>query len=792
MKRLVYILCSLLVGIVLTSCNVTSLLQPNTYLLQRVKIEEDKSTPRDERISSEDLSRFTVKPNKRFIGTDFYTWVYLMADPQKQDSWWNNLKLRIGEAPVLLNEAEVKNGADNIKQYLNTRGFYSSEVSYSINTTYRYRRAKVYYTLKQGKPYIIDSVSYKFKDKPLEPVILSDTANTLLHKGTIFDLEILSKERERINRFLRDRGFYYFSVDNINFLVDTLSGNQKVDLTIVIDKNKIETDSLGRLLYGNNAVYRLKNIRVIPTNNYLNNTQNFSGFDSLEYRGLNILYNGNRPKIRQQVLRGIIPIYPNYLYNLSQVEQTYSRLMKMAGLQSARIEFVDTKDSNNRDMVTLVDASKNGGYKNRSLNYFYEKYLDCNIYYTPALKQGIKAELEASTTSSFYGLTALVGYQNRNIFRGAEMLELTGIAGYEYMKAPNSKKRHAMEFGIKASLSFPRFLLANYALNNHTTTPRTKFEISYNYQDRPYYRRGLSSISWMYSWSNLSNSSYTIRPIAINWIDVSYIDEKYYNSLQNQYLKHSFESQLIVAIQGSYQLKKQYKSAPNNQTTVLANCELSGNLLNGLVHLFSKPVSEKNYYEFLGIRYSQYIRTDINASHRVMLGKVTAIAARLYAGVAYAYGNSNAVPFDRLFYCGGSNSMRGWAPRTLGPGSSLAPTNVVYPTQLGDIKLEANLEFRFPIWDMFHGATFFDLGNIWYIGRKDVQYPEGSVFHFNNFYKQLAFNTGIGLRLDIEFAILRLDWGIQLHNPNNPEGKRWIHNFKWRNTSLNFGVGFPF
>jgi outer membrane protein assembly factor BamA len=157
-----------------------------------------------------------------------------------------------------------------------------------------------------------------------------------------------------------------------------------------------------------------------------------------------------------------------------------------------------------------------------------------------------------------------------------------------------------------------------------------------------------------------------------------------------------------------------------------------------------------------------------------------------------AYGNSDAVPFDRLFYAGGSNSMRGWAPRTLGPGASPAPTDVVYPTQLGDMKLEANLEFRFPIWDMFHGATFLDLGNIWYIGRKDETYPEGSVFHFNSFYKQLAFNTGIGIRLDIDFAILRLDWGIQLHNPNNPVGERWIHNFKWRNTSLNFGVGFPF
>ena len=386
----------------------------------------------------------------------------------------------------------------------------------------------------------------------------------------------------------------------------------------------------------------------------------------------------------------------------------------------------------------------------------------------------------------------MLGYQNRDIFRGAEMLEVTGTAGYEYMKAPNSKKRHAMEFGVSASLSFPRFLLANYALNRNTIAHKTKFELSYNYQDRPYYKRGLTSATWVYSWRNKKNSSFVVRPIGLNLVHVSHIDQDYFNSLQNQYLKHSFQSQFIAAISGSYVLNKQYKLAPNNYTVVRANGELAGNLLYGLSHLFSRPAAGRSYYELFGIRYSQYVRADISASHRIMFGKVTALAARLYAGLAYAYGNSDAVPFDRLFYAGGSNSMRGWAPRTLGPGSSPLPSNVVYPTQLGDMKLEANIELRFPIWGMLHGATFFDAGNIWYIDRKELAYSDSSVFHFNNFYKQLALNTGIGLRLDIKFAILRLDWGIQLHNPNNPEGQRWIHNFKWKNTSLNFGVGYPF
>ena len=779
MRRWRYIVGCLVLGVSLSACNVTRLIPSDSYLLQKAKIEEDKSAPRDERVVSDDVTRYLrQKPNKHFLGTDFYAWIYLMANPEK-DNWWNNLKRKMGEEPVLFNESDTKRSVTNLKLYLESRGYYSSEVTYRVDTTSRYKRAKVYYYLKQGEPYRIDSISYDFNDRFLEPIILSDTVNTLLHKGEIFDISVLDAERNRIAMYLKDRGYYNFSVNNVAYVADTLNGNKKVGVKVVIKQNLTGYSARGVPMYADHKTYKLRNVNIIPRYNAAiakNQANYFDRFDSIEYKGLNVLFRGKQPKVKPQVLRGAISLYPDDIYNYSRVNSTYANLMAMGYFKSARIDFNEVEST----------PQQNQSLPPR------QGLLDCNIQCTPALQQSIKAELEAATTSSFYGLTALVGYQNRNIFRGAEMLEITGTAGYEYMKAPNSKKRHAMEFGIATSLSFPRFLLANYALNKNILVPKTKFEISYNYQDRPYYRRSLSSISWMYSWKNLTNSSFVVRPIAINWVNVSYIDPDYFNSLQNQYLKYSFQSQLIVAVSGSYTLNKQYPSAPNNQTTVRANCELSGNLLNGLVHLFSKPHADQNYRELFGIRYSQYARADVSASHKIMFGKVTALAGRLYAGLAYAYGNSDAVPFDRLFYAGGSNSMRGWAPRTLGPGSSTAPTNVVYPTQLGDMKLEANLEFRFPIWDMFHGATFFDLGNIWYIGRKDVSYPESSVFRFKNFYKQLAFNTGIGIRLDIDFAILRLDWGIQLFNPNNPEGERWIHNFKWRNTSLNFGVGYPF
>ena len=791
MRRVFEILCCVAVALLLSSCNVTKLLPSNEYLLQRVKVEEDREVPRRERIKSDEVMRYIRQtPNKHFLGSDFYVWVYSLAKPEK-DNWWNNLKRKIGEEPVLLNMRDTERSVSNLKIYLESRGYYDSGVAYAVDTTYRKRRAKVTYSLRQGRPYYIDNVSYDFRDRFLEPILLPDTVNTLLHKGDIFDISVLDKERERIALYLKDRGYYSFTVNNVEYVADTLGGDHKVGIKVIIKQNLLGYNARGKAMYDNNIVYRLRNINIVPSYNAVvakSRENYFDAFDTVDYRGLNILFRGKQPRVREKVLRGAIPLYPNYLYNYSQVNRTYSNLMSMGYFKSARISFKELPDSMaRRGYITHIG----GAHTSSLVNYTREGYLDCDIFCTPALRQSVKAELEASTTSSFYGLKAVLGYQNRNIFRGAEMFELTGTAGYEYMKAPNSKKRHAMEFGLAASLSFPRFLIANYAMKQNIVAPKTKFEISYNYQDRPYYRRGLSSLSWVYSWRNRTSSSFVIRPITINWVDVSYIDQDYFNSVQNQYLKHSFESQLILALSGSYVYNKQYKSAPNNRTTVRVNGEVAGNLLDGLEHLFSHP-NDKGYYEILGIRYSQYVRGDVSASHKVMFGKVTALAARLYAGVGYAYGNSDAIPFDRMFYAGGSNSMRGWAPRTLGPGSSAAPTNVIYPTQLGDMKLEANIEFRFPIWGIFQGATFFDAGNIWYIGRKGVEYPEGSVFSFGEFYKQIALNTGIGLRLDIKFAILRLDWGIRLHDPNQPVGERWIHNFKWKNTSLNFGVGYPF
>ncbi len=782
-------------GILCSSCSVTSKLQPGEYLLQRVKIEDDRQAPRKERITREELEKYIRQtPNKHFLGTNFYVWFYNLANPEK-DNWWNNFKRKIGEEPVILDLGLTAKSAENLQIYMNSRGFFSSKVSCEVDTTYRKRRAKVIYKTTQNAPYRINSISYEFRDKFLEQIIMPDTVNTLLHVGNIFDITVLDHERARITSYLRDRGYYNFTVNNIEYLADTLGGNRSVGVKVVIKQNVVGHNEQGNPIRENNVVYRIREINIIPDYNPSTakaDPLNESHFDTINMRGLNVLYEkGGKPIIRPRPLRYSVPLYPNYIYNARMVQRTYDDIMSLGYFKSAKIVF--------EEMPRIVDRTNYISYigernmrDSLRTHYTQEGYLRCNILCIPALKQSFNVELEASTTSSFYGISATVGYQNRNIFRGVEALDISTTIGYEYMKAPDAKRKNAMEIGVTAGLSFPRLLPFHVSPLSSIFQPRAKLELSYNYQNRPYYRRNLSSLTWGYSWRYKRHSSFSLNPIDINLIDVGFLDEGYRQSLKNEYLKNSFTSQLICGLSGSYVFNNPLNEHKLNSTVVRINYELAGNLVDGLAHLFSKPAAGKDYHEIFGIRYSQYLRFDISVSHKLQFGKVTALVGRIFGGYGLPYGNSVSIPFDRLFYSGGNNSMRGWSPRTLGPGSSAKPTEVVYPSQLANMKLEANLEFRFPIWGMFHGATFLDLGNIWYTGVSSKGVPEGAAFSFNTFYKQLAFNTGIGLRLDIKFAILRLDWGIQLHNPNNPVGQRWIHNFKWKNTALNFGVGYPF
>ena len=792
---------SVLSGLLSAACSVTRHIPEGSYFLQKVRVEADESVSRRERIAASELEQYVRQtPNKRFLGTNFYVWLYEQADSAKRNGW-NNWKRRIGQEPVLLDMDLTRQSAENLKVYMVTRGFRAAQSSFEVDTVSRRRRASIVYRTRQGQPYIIDTVSYRFRDRFLEPIVLADTANTLVRAGDVFDIATLDKERERITAYLKERGYFNFSVNNIVPEADTLVGDRRVGLRWVVNQAVTGYDDRGKPLSDNNTVYRIDRINVFPGYDPIaarTDSTLLSRLDTIYYRGLNIVYEG-RPNLRPAILREAIPLYPNYVYNSSQVNRAYTDLMSLGYFKSARIVFVEqprTADSSN--YVSYIGRTADS----TQVSYTQEGYLQCNILCTPALRQSFKVDLEGSTTSSFYGLTATVGYQNRNIFRGAEALDISFTAGYEFMKAPDARKKRATEFGVTTGLTFPRFLVPWRARRFRSVNqPKTKVELSINFQDRPFYRRTLSSAGITYMWTNSRYSSFSLRPVDINVVDVNNLDKSFLMVNRpgsdeqvltpNKYLLESFTTQFIGGLSFGYSYNNQRKNLGGNATNIRFSLETAGNLIDAVEHLFYAPAGGEDYYSIFGIRYAQYFRTDLSLSRKIMLGEKTALAGRLYGGVAMAYGNSSSVPFDRQFYCGGSNSMRGWTPRTLGQGSVPDPRSP-FPVQTGDVKLEANLELRFPIWGIVHGATFFDLGNVWYIRRNPEEYSDEAVFRFGDFYRQLGFNTGLGVRLDIKFAVLRLDWGVQLHNPNKPAGERWIHNLRWKNTALNFGVGYPF
>lgn len=770
-----------------TGCSVTRHVPDGSYLLSKSTVVPDKETPKADRVTASDVERYIRQtPNNRFLGTNLYLGIYSLSNPDK-NSWIHRSLRKIGAAPVILDTMLVKRSLNNLDNYLIDRGYYYSDNRYEITT--KNKKAQVTYYIKQNEPYRLRNVSYEFRDKHLEPVISQYSSGTLLKSGDRFDNGVLRSEESRITSNLKDNGYYFFSPNNITIVADTMVGNYRTDLEFIIKQHLKGYDNMGAPIYEDNRVYRIDSIFVRPgydPQKAASDPDYLRSMDTSAYRGLNILHHG-KANVRRKILRHAINLQQNQLYSETDVRQAYSNIMRLGYYKNASIVFEDKTDYTQPNLVTFV--GKDGQTSTVS-----EGYLSCYINCIPATKQSYQIEFEGTTSSNFYGINASIGYQNRNLFRGVEMLDITLRGGYEFMRSKQTNMDGSWEIGGAISLSFPRFITpVRIDRYNKMVNPRTKVEFSINSQNRQLYERTITGGTWSYTWSNKGASSFTLRPIDLNIIKMGKVDAAFLEDIsKNPFLRNSYESQIIAGISGSYVYNSQLRQRSKNSWMIRTNWETAGNLINGLTHWLGDPSydseNDRNYYKLFGIRYAQYFRIDFSFTDKVSLLPRTVIAYRLYAGGGTSYGNSTSIPFDRLFYSGGSNSMRGWVARTLGPGNSVTKSG--FPSQLGNIKLEANAELRFPIWSILDGALFFDLGNVWLAGKHNND--ELSKFRFDSFYKQLGFNTGLGLRFDINVAILRLDWGVRLHDPGQPKGDRWITKFKYSNTVLNFGVGYPF
>ncbi len=771
------------VMVLFSSCNVTRKLPAGQHLLTKndISITYPDSLPRKERpVYPDDLRKFIPTrqtPNKRLLGINFFLWIYNLSDTTKHGIFQRFFR-KVGEEPVLFDSLSVRQSNKDMRLFMQSAGFYEARVSDTVR--YRKKRAFVDYKVSTGIPFKIDSIGYRFDDKSLENIILADTSRSLLKPGSLLSRTVMEQERSRIARMLGNAGYFQFSVNNISYTVDTLSGNYRAKVQINIGRNRNGAEA------EDNRIYRIKTIYVIPDYDPAR-TAAGAAFDTVEYKGYHFIWErGKKQNLRPETIVRALTIYPNLIYSQRTIDYTSSNLTNLKFFKNVNILFRELP----ADETETVSFIGQEGEESRPTR---EGALECTIQCQPILRQGYKVESEISTNANYTGVSLALGYVNKNIFRGAETFDFSVKGAYDFMRATG--KKDSYELGFSTSLSFPHLLLplrVNRRQKLHGVN--TRIDVSYSTQRRPDYDRTLSSVSFGYTWTRGRFSNYVFKPISISVINVPWINQAYLNSIQNHYLRNSYQSQLIFGMYGSYSYSTQNTPRINSHALKI-NAESSGNFLN-LLSVMTKAkrvygAGNDNHYDFLGIRYAQYFRGDLSYVFRHKFNdKGSALVFRLYGGGGRAYGNTRSIPFERMLFAGGSSSMRGWQVRTLGPGGTPEQPDTQYPNQVGDLKLEANMEARFGIFGPLKGALFFDLGNIWSNGKGETN-PEAR-FKLNTFYKQLALNTGIGARFDFNYFILRVDWGIQLRNPGWGAGREWIRSFKFRNTAVHFGIGYPF
>lgn len=773
----------------LASCNTMRYVPQDKYLLRRnvVEIEGLHKASRRDRVTPKELMQYVQqRPNNRLLGVGIYLGMYNITDTAKHSGWQRFWRNKVGEAPVIYDPQLAERSKQMMQVYLTSRGYLDGTVSDSVEYHRRGRKVTVRYIAREGRPYTISQIRYRIDDKFLEPIILEDTAASLLRPGMVYDRDVFDAERERISARLQNMGFWAFNKGYITYVVDTAHLDHAMTLTMRVRRRVAYVKPDGDQVMENHPVYRISRIIVNTDYDPTKSPEELERlpWDTTQYNGIDLLYL-DKLRLRENILVGAIRLSPNELYDKSSVQRTYNNIRNLQ--YSSNILFNELP-YDTLHPVEVTRASATGAPVSTM-----ERNLSCLIQCTPNVRQNFNVDAEISTTADYYSMALTLGYQNKNLFRGAENFTVNFRGAYELMK--NKGNRNSYEFGVSVGLDIPRFLLPIRA-DRLAKFPQQKTNISvtYDIQRRPDYNRTIAGGTFGYSWSLRNGARFQINPVDINVVDVPWIDPDFKNSIENPYLKNSYESQLIAGLSAGYYYQTNPNPKADNLSIRLVG-DANGNLLRALTAWMGKSTTinagqadQESFYKIFGIRYAQYARLSFDISQRVNLTSTTQMAWRFFIGGGVAYGNSKTLPFERLYFAGGANSMRGWQVRTLGPGETLYKKET-YPNQLGDFRLEANLEYRFSVVGNFGMAVFLDAGNVWMNAKGSA--PDAR-FKFNSFYKQIALDTGLGFRYDLGFVLLRLDWGVKLHNPNVPPPERWNSGFKWKETALHFAIGLPF
>jgi len=730
--------------------------------------------------SSQISSYILQKPNSYFIKGEKGGWNPFIAVynwENGKNGGWDRVVHKIGQKPILLDTAQITKSESNMRRHMEYLGYYESSSS-GVIVPRGNKKAYVRYDVTLGKQYPICAVKYEICDSLLEKDYMEDTLSFLVKPGVNLSEDLLEKESARAAQMLKNKGWYDFSQNFFFFEADTTAVKDSVILLVSImrhTRNESEKSDITHRKYHFGEVYAYPVSNVIKYRTAL--AMKLSPkFDTVRCRGVNVMY-FDKKSIRPNVIGRMNTIRTGDVYSDITVSNTYQRYSNIRSFSSVSME-LEKKDSNT---------------------------VNCNIVLLPPKINGYKVDLEASINSSgLFGIAPAISYFNRNIFHGGEWLSLSAKGNFQFKF--NDPTR-ATEVGVAGGLSFPTFLgLPDRVFN--IVVPRTDVNLTYNYQLRPEYTRHMIGGSFGYSWNRPSQKwVFKYNLAQANIVRMSNISDDFIKSIiRNPSIWESYQSHFEL---GSGFILNYYSVPGINPAESNFKAMFSVDLAGNLLSLFNNCMKKDSIGQstIWGTPYSQFIRTEGSVTQTWMFGgsHTQAIAVRFNGGVGYAYGNSTTIPYERQFWVGGANSMRAWQARALGPGAFPFVSVFEIPSQTGSIKLEANLEYRFPIVWKIEGAAFLDWGNVWEFNMSSTyskEYNDLVALRWDTLFKNSALGSGIGLRLNFSVVVVRFDLGIRLYDPSlvSDEGISFeqigwkpINSWFGRDGyAFQFGIGYPF
>jgi len=704
-------------------------------------------------------------PNKSYLGMRPQVIIYEAAGENPKSKFKKWLQ-KSGDAPVLMSNIKPAATAAIIDAKLFNIGIFNSHTEYKIIE--KKHTAKVIYTSHIHKPFTVKKLTYNISDDSISKFILSDKENSLIKDGEDYNLATLLSERTRIDELLKNKGYFYFSPDYLLFKADTSAVDHNVTFKLTLKEDIPENAGI---------VYRIHSV-IIDQNYSLKEEGANHKKDSLIYQNTMFLGNDSDMLIKPRVILRSIYLKKNDIYTRENHTITLNRLMSMGNFKFVQVKFSDS------------DTSALG-------------YLDAHILMTPMPEHTFRAEIDlVSKSNNYTGPQMNLSLLNRNTFKGAELLNLNMAGTFESQLSGSNKGSFSYSWNPQIELTFPR-IIAPFKVKRSKSiyVPKTNFTLSCNYMKRVNYF-DMSTFQFIYGfkWKRSIKDEHEYDPINISYTSLSNESPTFKALLDaNPFLKKSYEEQFIPGESWSYTYNEQLAPIKKTQYYYHVTAETAGNIFSLAEIIAGHNPSSSNPAKVAGSIYSQFASVSFDGRVYFNFKDKNKIALRFFTGIAKPYGNSNMMPYSKQFFSGGPNSIRAFQINSLGPGTfQQTNANIGFLQLGGDIKLEMNAEYRFGIYRYFKGALFVDAGNIW-LQKTNPESP-GSAFAFSKFMNELAVGTGVGLRMDVSFFVLRFDLAMPLRKPWLPANNRWVINEikfgspTWRsdNLILNIAIGYPF